>query len=272
MPELPEVETLAREFQKKLPGQTVSAVFVFRKTRVFKISSEILQKELPGKRIEGVSRRGKFLVLNLRGGSFLTFHLGMTGRLVWAAEAGKDDPHLHLGLEFEGIPEKLLFRDIRRFGSIHFWTKAGPEPAGIKRLGEDPFKIAAAEFIKIFKSRKGRIKSLLLNQTLVAGLGNIYADESLFRSGLDPRRRPFRIPGAKLGTLCLAVHEVLKEAIRSGGSSIDDYVRSDGSAGGFQKHHRVYGKAGSACGSCGTAIRRIVLGGRSSFFCPKCQQ
>ncbi len=272
MPELPEIETLAREFKKKLPGQTVSAVSIFRETRVFKIAPEILRKELPGKRIEKVSRRGKFLILNLSGGFFLTFHLGMTGQLVWAAGAGKEDPHLHLGLQFEGIPEKLCFRDIRRFGSVYFWAEAGPVPAGIKRLGEDPFKIDGAGFRKIFKSRKGRIKSLLLDQRLVAGLGNIYADESLFRSGLDPRRRPFRIPGAKLETLHQTIHEVLREAIRFGGSSIDDYVRSDGSSGGFQKRHRVYGKAGSPCGGCGTAIRRVVLGGRSSFFCPKCQR
>lgn len=272
MPELPEVETLILEFQKKLTGQTVSTVSVFRKTRVFKVSAEVLQKELLGKRIEEVGRRGKFLVFHLSRGFFLTFHLGMTGRLIWAADAGREDPHLHLGLQFEGIPGQLLFRDIRRFGGIYFWAEGEPAPAGIRRLGEDPLKISAVEFKKIFKSRKGRIKSLLLNQTLVSGLGNIYADESLFRSGVDPRRRPFRIPGAKLETLHGAVQEVLKEAIRSGGSSIDDYVRSDGSLGGFQKRHRVYGKAGRACGTCGTLIRRIVLGGRSSFFCSKCQR
>ncbi len=272
MPELPEVETLVLEFQKKLAGRTVTAVSVFRKTRVFKVPAEVFQKGLPGKRIEEVRRRGKFLVFKLNRESFLAFHLGMTGRLVWAAKAGSGDPHLHLGLQFEGIPGQLFFRDIRRFGGIYFWTEGETAPAGILRLGEDALKISSGEFKKIFKSRKGRIKSLLLDQKLVSGLGNIYADESLFRSGVDPRRRPFKIPGAKFEALHGAIREVLKEAIRFGGSSIDDYVRSDGSRGGFQERHRVYGKAGRACGNCGTLIRRIVLGGRSSFFCSKCQQ
>src|SRR3989338_9236406 len=162
MPELPEIETLAREFQKKLPGQTVSTVSIFRETRVFKISPEILRKELPGKRIERVSRRGKFLILNLSRGFFLTFHLGMTGQLVWAAGAGKEDPHLHLGLQFEGIPEKLFFRDIRRFGSVYFWAEAGPAPAGIKRWGKVLLKIGGGELKKILKPQKARTKTLLL--------------------------------------------------------------------------------------------------------------
>ncbi len=273
MPELPEIETLAREFRKKLTGETVAAVFVFQKSRVFKTSAEVLIKQLPGKKIETVGRRGKFLCLNLNAGFFLVFHLGMTGRLVWAGPGGEGpDPHLHLSLAFEGIPKKLFFRDIRRFGGVYFWGPAAPGPSGIQKLGPDPLQMTAPEFGRIFKPRKGRLKSLLLDQRLVAGLGNIYADESLFRSGIDPRRRPFKVPALKLEALHTAVCEVLTEAVNSGGSTIDDYVRSDGSRGGFQKHHRVYGREGSPCGTCGTVIRRLVIGGRSSFFCSKCQK
>lgn len=272
MPELPEIETLAQEFQERLAGRTILAVSVFQKARVFKTPGEVLKKGLPGKKIESVSRRGKFLFLNLSRGFSLVFHLGMTGQLLWdPADVKRGDPHLHLQLAFEGSEEKLFFRDIRRFGSIYFWDGAKAGPEGVRKLGADPFKLTASEFGKIFKPRRGRIKSLLLDQRLMAGLGNIYADESLFRSGLDPRRRPFRVSQLKLEALHRAVCEVLSEAVQCGGSSIDDYVHSDGSRGGFQEHHRVYGKAGSPCLACGTAIRRVVLAGRSSFFCPKCQ-
>ncbi len=271
MPELPEIETLVLELRPKLSGRTVSRALIFRKTRLFKVSPEILKSKLPGKKVASVSRRGKFLFLNLEPAGSLVFHLGMTGRLFWSGRAEKD-PHLHFGLEFEGVPEKLFFRDIRRFGGIYFWTGSEAVPEGIHKLGREPFALTAAQFKELLKPRKGRIKSMLLDQRLVAGLGNIYADEALFRSGLDPRRRPFRVPAPRLEALHQAVCDVLQEAVRWGGSSIDDYVHSDGSPGRFQEHHRVYGRAGNPCKVCGVLIRRIVIAGRSSFFCPECQK
>ena len=271
MPELPEIETLARELGPKLVGRKISRVSVFRNSRIFKISPVILQKQLPGEKIKSVKRRGKFLFLNFQKEAQLGFHLGMTGQLFWAGEV-KPDAHLHFSLDFEGASEKLFFRDIRRFGGIYFWNAPEEIPQGIRKLGPEPLELTAAQFGRIFKAKKGKIKSLLLDQRLVAGLGNIYADESLSRSGIHPNRRPFRLTLMKLEGLHRAVCDVLKEAVLLGGSSIDDYIHSDGSRGRFQERHRVYGKAGSPCGNCGNLIRRIVISGRSSYFCSKCQK
>ncbi len=272
MPELPEIETLRLQLKPKLEGSILSRLFIFHED-ILGTSREDLERQLPGKKILSLSRRGKYLALNLEGAMSLWFHLGMTGQLVWDSDTRGHDPRAHLAIEFEEVAEKLIFRDVRKFG-VAFLTNAHPQsfPEGLRLLGPEPFDVDENAFARFFKSRRARIKSLLLNQRVIAGLGNIYADESLHRAGIDPRRRSCRIPRGKLGDLYRAVRETLSEAIRHGGSSIDDYLHPDGRRGSFQHFHRVYGRFRERCLSCRSIIRRIRIAGRSSFFCPQCQK
>lgn len=273
MPELPEVETLAAEFRESLPGLIVSKILFTYRPQVFRKHPRELQKKLPGLKIGSVRRRGKFLGIECGPEMILWFHLGMTGRLMWHETFDVSEKHGHFAIEFEKHAKKLVFRDVRKFGKI-FWTGKSVDtfPAGLQKMGPEPLEISKEEFAAIYKKRTGRIKSLLLDQRLVAGIGNIYADESLFRAGVGPTKRPHRLSFEKLVKLHAAVQETLREAIAKGGSTINDYISSVGKTGEFQKFHRVYGREGQACPSCGKRIRRIVVAGRSSFFCPQCQQ
>lgn len=272
MPELPEIQTLSSELQRKISGLVLSDFFVSAQARL-NASPDDLRKKLVGKKILGVLRRGKFLSLKIENEISLWIHLGMTGQLVWRHEDVPVDRHDHLVLFFRGFRERLFFRDPRRFGRLCL-ANGNPAalPPGIRLLGPEPFELTAPAFARLFKTRTGRVKNLLLNQRLMAGLGNIYADESLHRAGIRPRSRAHRIPRAKLESLHASICETLDEAIRCGGSSIDDYRRTDGSRGTFQQFHRVYGRQKAACFHCGTLIRRIRLAGRSSYFCPQCQK
>ena len=271
MPELPEVETLAAQLNRKMSGKKIAAVKVLNGT-VLKSPRKILEEKVPGMTLEKISRRGKFLAFQMKTEGVLWFHLGMTGQIFFRAGMPEKDPHLHLILEFEKTEERLYFRDIRRFGGF-FLVYGNPEavPAGLRLMGPEPLEIKEAEFIGLFKTRTGRIKSLLMNQRILAGIGNIYADESLFRAGIDPRVRPNRLSRPRLAALFHAVRETLAEAIAHGGSSTSDYIHINGESGKFQNHHRVYGKEGKACMNCRTPIRKIVLAGRSASFCPQCQ-
>ena len=167
----------------------------------------------------------------------------------------------------------LIFRDVRRFGSIRLTpTEENAFPEGVKNLGPEPWQCDAKAFASLFKARRSPIKNLLLNQTLVSGLGNIYSDESLYRAGIRPVERAHRITRRRLERLHEALCEVLEEAIRWGGSSIDDYLHADGTRGRFQEFHRVYGRGGEPCRVCGEGIRTVKLAGRTSSFCPQCQK
>jgi formamidopyrimidine-DNA glycosylase len=271
MPELPEIEVLSRELGKKISGLRVSEVVICREF-LLKTPRKILEKKLLGKTVLKLSRRGKYLCLIFDSELILWLHLGMTGQLLWASSRSYD-AYAQMALRFENSAEELIFRDIRKFGRICL-TNGSPDsmPRGLRELGPEPLELAPDDFTKCFDGRTGRIKSLLLNQKLVAGLGNIYADESLFRAGINPRKRPSGIKREKFLGLHKAVYETLREAILQGGSSIDDFIHTDGSRGGFQNFHRVYGRAGEKCFNCGTIIRRIMLGGRSAHFCPTCQK
>jgi len=193
-------------------------------------------------------------------------HLGMTGRLQVCEPEDEVLKHTHAILKLTSGRE-LRFVDPRRFGRLSV-EQAGDFDAG----GVEPLDIEIEPFLKLFRGRKTPIKSALLNQKLLRGVGNIYADESLFRAGIRPRRRASTIPVDKLQRLFLAVKEVLREAIKLGGSSISDYVDADGEEGFFQLQHRVYGREGEPCLVCKTPIKRIVIAGRSSHYCPKCQK
>ncbi len=272
MPELPEVETLKSQLQSKIPGRVLAKVVVLNEA-ILKTPRAVLESKIPGKKIKGVARRGKFLCLDFEAGLKLWLHLGMTGQILFTKSLEALDPHVHFILEFQGTQDRLIYRDVRKFGGI-FLTNGQPEtlPEGVRLLAPDPFEMPGEAFVSLLKARKGRIKNLLMNQRLVAGLGNIYADESLHRAGIRPNVRPFRLARRRLARLHEAILETLREAIRAGGSTIDDYLHADGGKGSFQNFHRVYGRKGGACPACGTSIRRVVLAGRSSFFCPTCQK
>ena len=268
MPELPEVETLVSELKNSLSGLTLSGIEIqnpsILKTPVEEFSNLIDQK------IIGIGRRGKYIQVVLSQNQILWIHLGMTGQLLFE-KSFSPKPHTHLIFSFEGCDEKLLFCDPRRFGGITL-TSGLEVPDGVKRLGREPRDWDRPAFVSLLKERRGRIKNLLLNQTLVAGLGNIYADESLYRAGIRPLHRACRVTRRRLERLHAAVCEILEEAIQAGGSSIDDYVHLDGTAGNFQHLHRVYGRGGENCFHCGTRIRSVKLSGRTSSFCPHCQK
>jgi formamidopyrimidine-DNA glycosylase len=278
MPELPEVETIARGLDKRVTGDRIESVWLGSKPEPLKSPAAEIVRTLEGKRIAGVRRVGKHIVFDLDGqpaaarkkakpvpdNAQWIVHLGMTGRVV-VCEAGEEVlKHTHAILQLASGRE-LRFVDARRFGRLSVTQ-------GFEAPGTEPLQVELEKFVHLFKGRKTPIKSALLNQKLLSGVGNIYADESLFRAGIRPRRRAASLTHEELRRLYLAVQEVLKEAIALGGSSISDYVDADGEEGFFQLQHRVYGREGEPCLVCKTPIKRIVLGGRSSHYCAKCQK
>jgi formamidopyrimidine-DNA glycosylase len=235
-----------------------------------------LERDLPGRRIKSVRRHGKFLVLELDGSNVearplsLLIHLGMTGQLVTRPSESPVLPHTHVFFAFDDGRE-LRYTDIRRFGRIRLLSNGALGGTPLDQLGLDPLEASEAQFAAALSARSAHIKALLLDQRVVRGMGNIYTDESLWRAKIHPRRRGANLRPAELRRLYRAVHHVLNEAIRLGGSSISDYVDSDGQPGEFQLKHRVYQREGKKCFRCKTLIRRIIVAGRSSYFCPHCQ-
>jgi formamidopyrimidine-DNA glycosylase len=298
MPELPEVETIARGLAKRITGEVIESVWLGQKKEPLKSSPSAIANALEHSRIERIRRMGKHIVFDLeRDGVARTpssarsrtanraasavfaeaavaahpaqaqwiVHLGMTGRLQVCDPQAEIAKHTHAILKLSSGSE-LRFIDPRRFGRLSV-TTADFDAGGVEPLDADPDK-----FLALFRGRNTPIKSALLNQKLLRGVGNIYADESLFRAGIRPRRRVSTITRAQLTCLLVSVQEVLKEAIALGGSSISDYVDADGEEGFFQLQHRVYGREGEPCLVCKTPIKRIVIAGRSSHYCPTCQK
>jgi len=223
-----------------------------------------MASRLAGRRIAGIKRYGKFILISLDLGGYLVVHLGMTGRLLLSGPAGK---HTHAIVTFDrGV---LLYDDSRQFGRIQF-SEIFPER--IAKLGPEPLEVPFPDFAAALKRRKTRIKALLLNQDFLRGMGNIYADEALFRAGIHPMAMASRLRGDRPRRLYDGMVAVLQEAIAAGGSSISDYVDAEGRKGFFQISHRVYQRAGEPCVNCGTPIRRILVVQRSSHFCPDCQK
>jgi len=279
VPELPEVETIARGLDQRVAGDTVESVWIGSRKQPLKSPAGVIASTLEGTRIVRVHRAGKHIVFDLEQAhpkkrkrsdgqsAQWIVHLGMTGRLVVSEPAADVAKHTHLIAKLASGRE-LRFIDPRMFGKLSVHLR----PGGFDPGGVEPLEVSEERFVELFRGRKTPIKSAFLNQKLLRGVGNIYADESLFRAGLRPRRRAATITRAQLGSLRRTVQEVLREAIALGGSSISDYVDADGEEGFFQLQHRVYGREGEPCLVCGTAIRRVVLAGRSSHYCPKCQK
>ena len=287
MPELPEVETIARGVDERLRGDRIVEVWFGSHTSPFKNAPAEQAAGLEGRTILTVHRVGKHIVCELGGrkgsGSSAKsqktelevpaaqwiVHLGMTGRFLVTTPAGPVASHTHARLTLASGRE-LRFVDPRRFGRLEF-RELSRDPA-FEGPGSEPLTILPEEFAKLFKGRRLAIKAALLNQTLLHGVGNIYADESLFRAGIRPRRMAGRLKRAELIRLHGAIQEVLRHAIDLGGSSVSDYVDADGVRGFFQLEHRVYLRTGEPCTVCGTPIQRILLAGRGTHFCPTCQR
>ena len=274
MPELPEVETIARGVNLRVRGDRIVEVWFSGKREPFRTPAARQVKGLEGRTILEVHRTGKHIVCELGTvgsdpSAQWIVHLGMTGRLLVTTPDAPVAPHTHARLNLASGRE-LRFVDPRRFGRLEFRELS--RNSGFLAPGADPLSVTAAQFAQLFHGRRLAIKAALLNQKLLSGVGNIYADESLFRAGIRPRRLAGRLKRMELEALRLALGEVLRDAIRLGGSSVSDYVDSDGMPGFFQLEHCVYQRTGLPCLRCQTPIRRIVLAGRGTHYCPQCQR
>jgi formamidopyrimidine-DNA glycosylase len=306
MPELPEVETIARGVNRRVHGDRIVQAWFGKRPQTFKTPPSRQAKGLAGRTILAVHRTGKHIVFELGAGADgvrrqdagisippmtaksavmdgapanrttaadaqWIVHLGMTGRLLVATPDAPVAPHTHARLELASGNE-LRFVDPRRFGRLEFRNLRSRGEAAFEAPGAEPLTIGARAFAELFRQRRLPIKAALLNQTLLAGVGNIYADESLFQAGIRPRKRTNRLNAAELERLRLALRQILMHAIRLGGSSVSDYVGADGERGFFQLEHCVYQRTGEPCRRCQTPIRRIELAGRGTHFCPTCQR
>ncbi len=281
MPELPEVETVARGLQKSVAGRRIVSVRLGKTD--FIDDPAAMEQHLPGRQIEKVERYGKFMLLRLsaRGNAdahpengdveaaSLLVHLGMTGQLAPCAAAQPSAKHTHVWFELDDGRE-LRYTDPRRFGRMAYLTGPGLAEE-LTVFGADPLLVSTEEFVSRIRSRNGQIKALLLNQSILRGVGNIYADESLWRAKIHPMRRGSELTKKQAQVLRRVLQDVLRKAILARGSSISDFLDAEGQPGEYQRHHRAYGREGKRCYRCGAAIQRVIVAGRSSYFCPKCQ-
>ncbi len=271
MPELPEVETVANGVHARVAGQRIERVWTSGKPQTFKTPEPEIVEALTGARIQGVRRVGKTVVADLQPQAQLLVHLGMTGRLLVSAPEVPWPPHTHAVLTLSGGRE-LRFVDPRRFGRLSIVRPHPESGEGYGGPGAEPTTINADAFAKLFRGRKLAIKAALLNQSILHGVGNIYADESLFRAAIRPRKAAGRLTRSELNRLHTALQGVLARAIELGGSSVSDYVDAAGVRGFFQLEHKVYGRAGERCRDCPTPLKKIVVGGRTTVYCPSCQK
>ena len=263
MPELPEVETVTRALAPLVGRRILGAEF--RCARVLRGGdADAMASRLRGRRIAGVKRYGKFIAISLEGGGYLLIHLGMTGRLLLNGSPAK---HTHAIFTLDS--GALLYDDSRQFGCIQVSEEF---PERIRKLGPEPLEVPFEAFAGALRRRRTRVKALLLDQRFLRGLGNIYADEALFRAGIHPLAMASRLRGERARRLYDAIRAVLTEAIAAGGSSVSDYVDPEGRRGFFQFSHRVYQRTGEPCAICGARVRRVLVAQRSSHFCPDCQR
>jgi len=281
MPELPEVETVARGLQKSVAGRRILSVRLGKTD--FIDDPAAVEQHLPGRQIAAVERYGKFMLLRLSAradavadsengdaeAASLLVHLGMTGQLAPCAAAQPCAKHTHVWFGLDDGRE-LRYTDPRRFGRMAYLT-GGLLAEELTAFGADPLLVSVEEFGLRIRSRNARIKALLLNQSVLRGIGNIYADESLWRARIHPMRRGTELSKKQAQVLRGVLQDVLRKAILARGSSISDFLDAEGQPGEYQRHHRAYGREGKRCYRCGRAIRRVIVAGRSSYFCPKCQ-
>lgn len=270
MPELPEVETSRRGISPHVVGRRVEEVTIRQRQLRWPVSAAI-GRDLPGLTIDALERRAKYLLFHTAAGTML-LHLGMSGRLRVVDQDTPPAVHDHVDIAFDN-GRLLRFNDPRRFGSL-LWTRDPAKHRLLRDLGPEPLtKAFDGDYLwQRARSRKVAIKQFIMNASIVVGVGNIYASESLFRAGIDPRRQAQRVSRVRARGLAAAIQEVLAEAIDAGGTTLRDYVGSDGEPGYFKQDLRVYDRDGEPCRQCGAAIRRIVQGQRATYFCSTCQR
>ncbi len=271
MPELPEVETIVRGLREKLTGWEFSRIEI-RTAKCLQGDPGEFCGRLRGRKILGFGRRGKNIIFHLSGGVALLVHLRMTGQLDLVPPQTVPGAHTHAFFSFRNHLDRLRFQDTRRFGRIWLEEKgSGGELVSLRRLGPEPLEISEREFTRRIRAKKRLIKPLLLDQGFLAGVGNIYADESLHRARIHPRRNSAQLSGQEIRRLYRALKGVLQAAILAGGTSVRNYVDATGSKGGYQTLLRVYQREGEACRNCGGTLVRDWVGSRSTFYCPGCQ-
>ncbi|MCM8797019.1 MAG: DNA-formamidopyrimidine glycosylase [Candidatus Omnitrophica bacterium] len=266
MPELPEVETIKRGLEKTVLGKTISQVCVHNPKVIKEPSAEQFKKGLAGAKINGLMRRAKALILELSNGWFLTIHLKMTGQLIYPGDGKKS----RVSFKFSD-GNQLDFNDQRLFAELRLlkdWRKL----PFIKSLGPEPFDLTPERFKEMLAAKKIKIKPLLMDQTFISGIGNLYAAEALFRAKIHPERQADSLTAQEKEILFQQIKQTLKEAIEHKGSSVDQYVQLSGQPGDFVRYHRVYDREGKPCFVCKTPIKRISLAGRGTYFCPRCQR
>lgn len=273
MPELPEVETVRRQLAAVLPGRRIKGVDV-RLARILRnIAPEALQERIIGRRFTGVDRRGKFLILHLDDGARLIVHLRMTGRMTVARAGDPEWPYTRVVVSLDGGSE-LRFSDVRTFGTWHYAGDTGGEPPGLAAMGVEPLSdgFTPDTLAGVLAGRRAPVKAVLLDQRRIAGIGNIYADEALFRAGIDPARPAGSLSAEEVTRLHEKIREVLQASLEKGGTTVRDYVNGRGVPGEFQKYLEVYGRAGQPCRRCGTQLVKRKVAGRGTHVCPRCQR
>ncbi len=277
MPELPEVESIARGLTQVIPGTTIRSARLLRQDIFHQPAGQKSEIDrITGKKIAAVARRAKRLIIALSDGSALLIQLGMTGRFIITQPETELEKHAHFTIHLSNGKD-LRFIDHRRFGRVWLFDQldhTNPDTqmlaAGMGKLGPEPFDLKAAQFAALLASER-QIKTLLLDQVKIAGLGNIYADEALFAAGIHPATTAGQISAEKAAALLKEIKAILKQAIAAGGTSFSDYRDAYGRKGGFLDRLKVYQRTGEPCRKCGTKIEKITISGRSSHFCPQCQ-
>ena len=266
MPELPEVETIKRELEKAILGKKITEVWVNNPKVIRQPSAEQFKKELAGVSFKNILRKAKVLVLELSNGKSLVIHLKMTGQLVYPGDGKRSR------VSFKLSDGKILdFNDQRLFAELRLlddWR----ELKFIRGLGPEPFDLTLDKFKQMLASKKTKIKPLLMDQSFISGIGNLYAAEVLFRAKINPQRPAQSLLDKEKEALFKEIRETLNEAIQHKGSSVDQYLQLSGEPGNYVKYHKVYDRKGKPCLACKTPIKRISLGGRGTYFCPKCQK
>ncbi|MBZ0137675.1 MAG: bifunctional DNA-formamidopyrimidine glycosylase/DNA-(apurinic or apyrimidinic site) lyase [Planctomycetes bacterium] len=291
MPELPEVEVTRRKIAPKLVGRTIARVHTTGESYFFLTPPAELRRRLKGREFSALDRQGKYLLATLNDGSRLLLHLGMTGQLFVQGSSSlrllsstsratlkpeaqtefKPDGHTHLRLAFDDGGPEVWFRDVRKFGKV-LWIAPGESDSRLDKLGVDALLATGDILWQASRKRTVAAKNLILDQSILAGVGNIYADESLFLSGVRPTRRAGKLTRAECDALAANIVRVMQRSIETGGSSISDYISPDGEDGAYQDERMAYARTGEPCKVCGTLIKRIVVGQRGTHFCPVCQK
>lgn len=265
MPELPEVETIKRDLEKTVLGKKIVNVCMHNPRVIRQPAPRLFKKLIEGSTIRNILRRAKLLIFELSNGYALTIHLKMTGQLVYPGGSSSS----RVAFNFKG-GQTLDFNDQRLFGELRLipdWKKL----KFVCTLGPEPFDLTFSDFKDMLSKKKTKIKPLLMDQSFISGIGNLYAAEILFRAHIDPQRQAQSLNGSEAGVLFREMSRVLSRAISHGGSSVDDYVRVSGKKGDYSRFHRVYGRKDKPCFVCGEPIKRITQGGRGTYFCAKCQ-